>query len=484
MSSETSMSVRLRVPRGVEISTTLSSKDTAQKLFDYVVEEEGLDASTVKILGRKGKRVRPDELIESLDTSSRLIVMGSSRATVEAVASARSDPCLRSMDAEDERERRRRIRTESVATQDNTYKFCRFVVVERFVGGATGPHHFEALRLLHRLASDVNFLLQRYQWTVGALVEMDPTDDRLLKKKEAEGDGACLLGYNENAGSRIYVRLRADGGGFREYDDLAQTLLHELCHNAVGPHNAAFFALYADLRKAYLDRTSVAQPTSSVHTLSSTRLADTKGRVEGELAREAANAAISPAERASAALVSSSLDSLLPQDDIVSNATREHVDSDIIARAAESRIAQAETRPASTQRLETAVSDSQYSTARVVAAAMRLKALSPNARKATVDTLLTILDNAGLPDPKFKQIRCANKKFARTAGKCAAALDLLASVGFERRAGQTPADDALVLSRDDLLSIGHAALKSVLLHDQSSLEPSIAPEASISHPSS
>lgn len=480
MSSEGRVSVRLRMPRGVEISTTLSSTDTAQKLFDYVVEEEGLDASTVKILGRKGKRVRPEEVIESLDTSSRLIVMGVNRATVEAVTSARSDPCLRSMDAEEERERRRRVRSERVATQHDTYKFCRFVVVERFVGGATGPHHFEALRLLHRLASDVNFLLQRYQWTVGTLVEMDPTDDRLLKKKEAEGDGACLLGYNENAGARIYVRLRADGGGFREYDDLVQTLLHELCHNAVGPHNATFFALYADLRKAYLDRLSVAQPTSRVSTLSSTRLADTKGRVEGELAREAANAAISPAERASAALVSSALNSWLPQDDVASNTTREHVDSDLIASAAERRAAQAQKRTVSTPPSETAVPDSQYSTARVAAAARRLKAMSPNARKATVDTLITILDNAALPEPRFKQIRCANKKFARTVGTSAAALDLLASVGFETRAGQTPADDRLVLTRDDLLSIGHAALKRLLQQDQSSPEPSNAPEASIS----
>ena len=62
----------------------------------------------------------------------------------------------------------------------------------------------------------------------------------LLKQKEAEGGGGCLLGYNENGGARIFVRLRCQDGSFRDKDELMKTLLHELCHNVFGPHGAPF----------------------------------------------------------------------------------------------------------------------------------------------------------------------------------------------------------------------------------------------------
>ena len=43
-----------------------------------------------------------------------------------------------------------------------------------------------------------------------------------------------------------------DDGSFHDRDALMKTLLHELCHNVVGPHNAVFFALYADVRAEHL----------------------------------------------------------------------------------------------------------------------------------------------------------------------------------------------------------------------------------------
>jgi hypothetical protein len=36
------------------------------------------------------------------------------------------------------------------------------------------------------------------------------------------------------------------------YAQLAETLLHELCHNWVGPHNALFWTLFAQMRVEYL----------------------------------------------------------------------------------------------------------------------------------------------------------------------------------------------------------------------------------------
>ena len=173
------------------------------------------------------------------------------------------------------------------------YKFCRIKAVERF-DGRGGPHRYAAEALLRSLAKEVSPIMVSHEWTVGALIEMDPRDDRLLKKKEQ--DGGCLLGYNENAGARIYVRLRLDDASFRERDDLLKTLLHELCHNVVGPHNAAFFALYASLRTEHLGRRAPALAPSSLADLSDPSRASARDVVVSELARESANGAISGGE--------------------------------------------------------------------------------------------------------------------------------------------------------------------------------------------
>ena len=448
--------VRLRVPRGEEVEVWLAGRERASALFEYVSEAEGLELSTVKIVGKKGKRVTGTELIESLDVSSRLLVMGTSREAVAAVQAARSDPSLRTMEAEDEREARRRAITGTSAAQNSAWKFRKFQVCERF-DGSSGPHYLEALRLLHRLASDANFLLVRYRWNVGALVEMDPRDDSYLKKREA--DGGCLLGYNENAGARIYIRLRTEGDALREYDELAQTLLHELCHNVVGPHNAAFFALYADLRRAFLDRHR--KPTDDrVATLTSTRQVDSKGRVENELAREAGNSAISHGERASAALVASALHNMPdPEPEPTRNA-----DKALVAAAAERRASrQSDRTPEGPQ--QSSSHHDHHHREKVRRAAERLRTLSPaDDRQRAAETLLTILDNSA--DPKFRRIRLANKKFLRTAGKFPAALDLLAAVGFERQSSasdETSADDALLLTRldPDLLALARHELQNL-----------------------
>lgn len=493
--------------------------DAAQRLFDYVVDYTGVELSTVKIFS-KGKRVLPSQAIGSLDLSGRLMVMGVTAETRKEVAQARSDPSLRTMEAEDERERRRRRADRRI--QHDAFKFCKFVVVERFT--VSPYHYFDASRLLQRLAEDVSFLMKRYRWTVGALIEMDPTDDRLLKKKEAEGDGGCLLGYNENAGARIYIRLRSDNNGpFRDYDDLVQTLLHELCHNAVGPHNAAFFALYATLRKDYLDdknrREKKDEKPARIATLSDEKKADSKTTIENELARESYNNAISPAERASAALVSAAVHEWTPEDLIEdSNVPADVVvaDKSLALVAAEKRrvaaairsddevvptveraptnrkddesAVKAETKskqsePASDAPRHPAVPPTKTPVAaplpsppppgprpterdaRIIDAATRLKSLSMTEREEATGTLLTILENAGKPDDKFKRVRLGNKKFMRTAGKFAASLDLLDAVGFEKQSGPTPSESALVLTRDDpaLRWLGQSALRDIVL---------------------
>ena len=81
------------------------------------------------------------------------------------------------------------------------------------------------------------------EYTVGLLAELDPIDDRHAEKME--GEGRRLLGYNTNAGAEVHIRLRTeDLTGFLSYPALIDTLLHELTHNEVGPHNEDFWHLF------------------------------------------------------------------------------------------------------------------------------------------------------------------------------------------------------------------------------------------------
>lgn len=60
-----------------------------------------------------------------------------------------------------------------------------------------------------------------------------------------------LLGLNHNHGERIDIRLRSPSNprSFLPYSSILGTLLHELAHIDVGPHNAAFYKLLDALKR-------------------------------------------------------------------------------------------------------------------------------------------------------------------------------------------------------------------------------------------
>ena len=150
--------------------------------------------------------------------------------------------------------------------------------------------------------------MRQHKWTVGKLCEMDPSDDKLKQ------EGACTLGYNENSGFRIFIRLRTDDlRGLRPYRGLVNTLLHELTHNMFGPHTEPFWRLFSQLKTLYL-RTHAelqrqgtilgGQSVGSLADLAQTGDAQNiGGALVEELAGDAANGALKPHERAAAALV-------------------------------------------------------------------------------------------------------------------------------------------------------------------------------------
>ncbi|KAK8203815.1 zinc ion binding protein [Phyllosticta capitalensis] len=102
------------------------------------------------------------------------------------------------------------------------------------------PRANEAQNMLKKLASVVKPIMRKRNWRVGQLGEFLP-------------EAANLLGLNVNHGQKIWIRLRYphSTNQFMDYDTVADTLLHELSHNAIGPHNAQFHKLWNELREEY-----------------------------------------------------------------------------------------------------------------------------------------------------------------------------------------------------------------------------------------
>lgn len=72
----------------------------------------------------------------------------------------------------------------------------------------------------------------------------------MMSKGEPDKD---LLGYNQNAGEMIVLKLRTDNvKGFRPYHDLINTLIHELTHNVWGPHDHNFWKFFGELKAQYM----------------------------------------------------------------------------------------------------------------------------------------------------------------------------------------------------------------------------------------
>lgn len=231
--------------------------EEARSAFELSADEE------VRLLHR-GKQLGADSVLEAV--SGKVMVISTSRGAASDLNAGRSDPTVRGFEQEDRAEAQRKAETAEAlskksavwqSAQDPRYRFSRIVPVSwQSFGvrpGTTTPHQFAALELLEKLATDPGIVacMRGRELVVGTLGELDPIDDRLMLAKR--GEGGDLLGYNTNGGMRIDIKLRTDDlAGFMPYPRLAETLLHELCHNWVGPHNRLFWTLFAQMRVEYL----------------------------------------------------------------------------------------------------------------------------------------------------------------------------------------------------------------------------------------
>nr|XP_027190362.1 uncharacterized protein LOC101491364 isoform X6 [Cicer arietinum] len=126
------------------------------------------------------------------------------------------------------------------------------------------PPPSEALKRMHMLAADPGIVavMNKHRWRVGIMTEMAPIGYVGVSPK-------CILGFNKNCGEEISLRLRTDDlKGFRKYESIKKTLLHELAHMIYSEHDANFYALDRQLNQ---EATSLDWTRSAGHTLSGVR---------------------------------------------------------------------------------------------------------------------------------------------------------------------------------------------------------------------
>ncbi|XP_071731977.1 DNA-dependent metalloprotease WSS1-like [Rutidosis leptorrhynchoides] len=96
----------------------------------------------------------------------------------------------------------------------------------------------EARQILEKVAKQVQPIMKKRKWKVKILSEFWPSNP-------------ALLGLNVNGGEEVKLRLRRQNNewDFFSYEQILDTMLHELCHNQFGPHNADFYNLLDEIRK-------------------------------------------------------------------------------------------------------------------------------------------------------------------------------------------------------------------------------------------
>ncbi|CAL9730193.1 DNA-dependent metalloprotease Wss1p [Monosporozyma unispora] len=91
------------------------------------------------------------------------------------------------------------------------------------------PRSEYAFEILQDINNSVALLMRENNLKVSILAEFYPKQNN-------------LLGLNVNAGSKIMLRLRQpyDHSRFLSREEIMNTMIHELTHNRVGPHNDKF----------------------------------------------------------------------------------------------------------------------------------------------------------------------------------------------------------------------------------------------------
>uniref|UniRef100_A0A7N0TIP2 WLM domain-containing protein n=2 Tax=Kalanchoe fedtschenkoi TaxID=63787 RepID=A0A7N0TIP2_KALFE len=185
-----------------------------------------------------------------LEEGKAIRMMGATKDELdEIIKNEKANLRIAGFDEEERRSRQRTLARTQIPLKlpQGIYVFCEFRTLD-LPGVELNPPPSEALKRMHRLAADPGIvaIMNKHHWRVGIMSEMAP-----------EGyvgiSSVCILGLNKNQGEEISLRLRTDDlKGFRKYEIIKKTLLHELAHMVYSEHDANFHALNSQLNKEAL----------------------------------------------------------------------------------------------------------------------------------------------------------------------------------------------------------------------------------------
>ncbi|CAJ2668318.1 unnamed protein product [Trifolium pratense] len=259
----------------VDMNLDATVKDLGEELQKLTnIKQDTMKLIVPQIAGKTSKLLAPfstEHALLSLQETSitearSILMMGASTNEVEEVLK-NAEANLRIAGFEDEEKRLKQKISHgprvSLKLPQGPYIFCEFRTLE-IPGLKLNPPPSEALKRMHMLAADPGIvaIMNKHRWRVGIMTEMAPIGYVGVSPK-------CILGFNKNHGEEISLRLRTDDlKGFRKYESIKKTLLHELAHMIHSEHDANFYALDKQLNQeaASLDWTK-----SAGHTLSGVR---------------------------------------------------------------------------------------------------------------------------------------------------------------------------------------------------------------------
>ncbi|XP_027343121.1 uncharacterized protein LOC113855680 isoform X2 [Abrus precatorius] len=275
-SSQLNISVTWRGKKFVvEMNIGATVKDLGQELQMLTnIQEDTMRLIVPQTSGRTSKLIAPfstEHALLSLQETSitearSIIMMGVSTNEVEEVLqNEKANLRIAGFEEEEKRMKQRISHGPSLPLKlpQGPYIFCEFRTLE-IQGLELNPPPSESLKRMHMLAADPGIVavMNKHRWRVGIMTEMAPIGYVGVNPK-------CILGFNKNHGEEISLRLRTDDlKGFRKYERIKKTLLHELAHMIYSEHDANFYALDKQLNH---EAASLDWTRSASHTLSGMR---------------------------------------------------------------------------------------------------------------------------------------------------------------------------------------------------------------------
>ncbi|XP_057865190.2 uncharacterized protein LOC131072911 isoform X2 [Cryptomeria japonica] len=253
--------IKVRVVwRGKTLELTEKAGCTVGELGVKLKELTNVKPETMRLLVPQSKQSGSVSLVPFSDnhgnvrlaetgiTEGRTVrMMGVFSAEVEEVShSTKSDQRIVGFSEEERKAKQLRANAHGVPRKlpPGPYIFSSFRTLQ-LPGIELNPPAAKALAIMHTLASDPGIvaIMNKHHWHVGIMTEMAPEGYVGISPK-------CILGFNKNHGEEISLRLRTDDlKGFRKYESIKKTLLHELAHMVHSEHDANFHALDKQLNE-------------------------------------------------------------------------------------------------------------------------------------------------------------------------------------------------------------------------------------------